>query len=513
MTTAFDEPWRQLLREPLWRERDLGVPLPRSEHAVSVCLPLWRHVIAYEEQDAAVVDRLQCGYPRFLHPSATVELTKRALERFGKTGEAAMVFPSEAVALRAVAYLAGKEIHGTRVVPWGFAGLHVVAFAAAGARAARDFWRYGGEGVSSRLAIRALEDKSARPMPTASEVEELRRRVCARIAEHAGVEAGDVYLFPSGMAAVSTAQRMIQECVRSAPTVQMDLPYVDVLRVQREFGRGGSVLDSSLPLDAPGGLAERLSQPGGLAAVYFEVPANPMLDVPPLSKTAALARAHGACVVVDDTLATSVNAHVAPHADLITTSLTKAFSGGGEVMAGSLCVTTGSPHREVFREWLKRNHEPGILWCEDLVELESSSRDYADRARRTTEGTVRIVNALAGHPAIARLRYPGWDGALRDESLLRSGAAGWGMVFSLVLRGGEPVAERFYDTLEVSKGPSLGTNFSLASPYVLLAHYDELPWVESQGAPRHLVRFSVGLEDPDDLVERLRSALRHAEAG
>jgi cystathionine gamma-synthase len=87
--------------------------------------------------------------------------------------------------------------------------------------------------------------------------------------------------------------------------------------------------------------------------------------------------------------------------------------------------------------------------------------------------------------------------------------SGGGGLFSLVLD--EPLrAPEFFDALRVSKGPSLGTNFTLACPYTLLAHYGELEWAESCGVARHLVRISVGLEQADDLCRRFDEALAAA---
>jgi len=70
-------------------------------------------------------------------------------------------------------------------------------------------------------------------------------------------------------------------------------------------------------------------------------------------------------------------------------------------------------------------------------------------------------------------------------------------------------AKNFYDSLKVSKGPSLGTIFTLVCPYVLLAHYDELDWAESFGIPSHLIRVSVGLEVQDQLWKTLSEALNN----
>lgn len=71
-------------------------------------------------------------------------------------------------------------------------------------------------------------------------------------------------------------------------------------------------------------------------------------------------------------------------------------------------------------------------------------------------------------------------------------------------------AVTFYDNMEGAKGPSLGTNFTLTSPYVVLAHMKELEWASNLGVDPYLVRVSVGMEDTDRLLEIFRKALSSA---
>lgn len=71
----------------------------------------------------------------------------------------------------------------------------------------------------------------------------------------------------------------------------------------------------------------------------------------------------------------------------------------------------------------------------------------------------------------------------------------------------EQEAQKFYDNLAIYKGPSLGTNFTLACPYTILAHYNELEWAKEYGVDRWLIRVSVGLEDPDWLLQTFKDAL------
>jgi cystathionine gamma-synthase len=87
-----------------------------------------------------------------------------------------------------------------------------------------------------------------------------------------------------------------------------------------------------------------------------------------------------------------------------------------------------------------------------------------------------------------------------------SGSVGYGGLFSAVFST-KSHAQQFYDALQVYKGPSLGTNFTLASPYTLLAHYYELDWASNYGVSSWLVRVSVGLEDSMWLKEVFLKAL------
>lgn len=69
----------------------------------------------------------------------------------------------------------------------------------------------------------------------------------------------------------------------------------------------------------------------------------------------------------------------------------------------------------------------------------------------------------------------------------------------------------FYDNLQVNKGPSLGTNFTLVCPYTMLAHYFELDWADSFNVPSHLIRISVGFEDESEIIRRFSDALEETE--
>ncbi|MFL0726047.1 MAG: PLP-dependent transferase, partial [Prochlorococcus sp.] len=238
------------------------------------------------------------------------------------------------------------------------------------------------------------------------------------------------------------------------------------------------------------------------AAVIVELPSNPMLQCVDLPAVANLAHARGIPVIADDTIGSPLNIDVLPYADLVFSSLTKSFAGRGDILAGSLVVSPNSRWQEPLSKELCTALAP--LADADAIALEEASRDVAQRLPQLNNACEALANKLANHPAVARVLHPGK--CANFQALMRPGA-GHGCLLSFELLGGLTQAKRVYDALQVCKGPSLGTSFTLACPYVLLAHYNELSWAESCGVPSHLLRVSVGLEDPDALWRRFEMAL------
>lgn len=487
-----------LCTHPLWRAEDLGKPLPDSPHAVSVAMPLWEHVVGYEEEDPSVVSALHLGYPRFfIHPLVR-GLFDRCTERFAQPDESCFAFPTLAAAERCREYVRERTHADVRIEPYGYDGIHAVVLPREAVATARSFWQHGGEVVSSRLAEAAIQERDAGAAGASA-----KRTIQERVAHWLDEIPENVYLFPTGMAGIYAAQRAILHRKPEAKTIQFGFPYVDLLKTQQQWGPGVHLIPhvSGVYFDE---LETALKQEE-FGAVYAEFPGNPLLECADLERLSSLCRSRNVPLIVDDTLATSVNVNVRPFADVVVTSLTKLFSGAGDVAAGAVTLNGTSPFFGELAESFEREYDDA-LWGEDAVVLEANSRDYAERVHKINETTETLYDELASHGAVKQIHYPkGRDVNNYDRAKRADG--GYGPLFSLETAGGLEAAKTFYNTLRVSKGPSLGTNFTLACPYMLLAHYKELEWAERLGVPRHLVRVSVGLEEPGDLVERFKEAL------
>ena len=441
---------------------------------------------------------------------------------------------------------------------------------------AKAFWQHTGEVVSSRLATDVLLNypgagsfKSRIPAVTPLYSVSGRTRHCKSDAYFKGMGAigteenerecdlarkqvesrildvleepalpNCIHLVPSGMAAIFSALRLSKALAetdsggnasaRETVVVVFGFPYLDTLKMMQrtEFNAGGVVFlghgDESDENRLRELLEKQTPHAPRVGAVFTEVPSNPLIKVPDLRFLSALAKTHDFLLVVDDTLGSFAGLDLlrAPDVsvDLLCSSLTKVFSGRGDVLAGSLVINSRARHAGRLRQ-LAGTLDFAPLYGPDAVALEHNSRDYVSRCRQICRNAAQLVHWLKQQPGVDCIFYPGASAACeidaqRFDALRRRSssheadgldALARGYLFSIVLSSptsGKSDARKdietqiFFDALSCWKGPSLGTNFTLSCLYTLLAHYSELEWAASYGVDKRLVRVSVGLEDP-----------------
>lgn len=473
----------------------LGKPIPPVPHAASVSLPRWADVVGYEEGNARVLDRLESGYPRFVFGQHVARALRTVETEHGRPGERALLLPSERTAERAVAFLAGGGFDA-RVLGWR--GLAAVLFSADGFPRAKAFWQHTGAIVSSRRAEAVLAGKAADARGA-----EAKEALAARVAGLVGCERSDVWLYPTGMAAIAAAQRVLLRRRLGLRTVQFGFPYVDTLKLQEKLGHG------VVPIPGVGAneqerLVETLRREGA-AAVFTERPTNPLLQSADIEFLRQATAAHGVPLVVDDSINAFVTHDYGRHADILVASLTKYFAGSGDVMGGALVVLPRGAWAAELRELLRADFED-VLYADDAVRLEVVSRGVVERVRRVSEGARVLDERLSRHPRVERVYSPAHESVQHYQRCLRPGA-GQGGLLSIILRDAERAAPQVYDRLALAKGPGFGLEVTLVCPYTLLAHYQELAWAAACGIPQNLLRVSVGLEEPEVLAQAFERAL------
>lgn len=318
----------------------------------------------------------------------------------------------------------------------------------------------------------------------------------------------DIYLFPCGMNAIFNAHQTLLKAREPRKSINFGFPYVDTLKILEKFGPGCIFYGfaSSEDLDD---LEERLKGGERFLGLFCEFPGNPLLGCPDLLRIHRLAEEYDFAVVVDDTIGTFHNVNVLPYADMVVSSLTKIFSGDSNVMGGSLVLNPGSRYYSMLKETLKRDFED-TYWAEDVIFLERNSRDFLSRIDRANSNAEAICEILSAHPSVTKVYYPKYNDSRPNYEAVKTATGGYGGLVSCSFINKEAAVVAF-DALATAKGPSLGTNFTLTSPYVILAHYTELDWAKSYGIDPNLLRFSVGLEETEKLKAVFAEALKATE--
>lgn len=467
---------------PLCSAVDLGAPIPDSPHAVSVCLPTWADVVGYEEKEPRVIDRMRTGYPRFFfHP--LIRQVRAALQT--EAGRDVLPFAGRAAAEQCAALTEGNAVEVD--------GLWAADFPAAHLPVARAYWQHAGRIFSSRAAEDWLNSRRL-----AAPDAQLEQTLRDRLAAWSGARAENISLHPSGMAAICTAFEVVTARRPGRRTVMFGFPYTDTLKILSKFGAGVEFFPRGDAQDLSA-LAELLAEEE-IAGIFCEFPGNPLLGVPDLPALRAMARARGVPVVVDDTIGTFFNVDVLPLVDFVATSLTKAISGEGDVMAGALTVNPDG-----FFADAPPSTAPGGIYARDLEVLERNSRDFPERMKVANANALDLARLLSAHPAIERVWYPGLHPSSVYERLRKPGG-GYGAVVSFLPHNAAENTPRIFERLRLSRGISLGTSYSLVCPYVQLAHYHELAWARECGIDPYLLRVAVGTEPWEDLETRFAAA-------
>ncbi|SEO02395.1 O-succinylhomoserine sulfhydrylase [Salinihabitans flavidus] len=325
-----------------------------------------------------------------------------------------------------------------------------------------------------------------------------------RIAALEGAE--DAFATASGMAAVNGALCSLLKAgdhVVAARALFGSCLYI-LENVLRGFGVEVSFVDGTDLEQWRAAVREDTS------VVFFESMSNPTLELIDIEGVAEIAHEVGATVVVDNVFSTPVFSRaVAQGADVIIYSATKHIDGQGRTLGG---VVLG--RREYIRTVLEpyMKHTGGSLSPFNAWVMLKGMETIDLRVRAQTESAQAIAEALEGHDALARVRYPGLKSHPQSALVARQLGGKGGTVMSLEVKGGKEAAFRFLDALQVVViSNNLGDAKSIATHPATTTHQRLSDGQkELLGITPGLVRLSVGLEDAGDLLNDIQRALEAA---
>lgn len=243
----------------------------------------------------------------------------------------------------------------------------------------------------------------------------------------------------------------------------------------------------------------------GCKAVYLESPTNPTVKVVDLSRLATVAHRHGAVVIVDNTLATPINQQpLKLGADLVIHSATKFLGGHADALGGVVCGAADLVRRIYhFREITGACLDPMSAYL-----LLRGMKTLHLRIARQNESALKIARFLESHPNVIEVFYPGLESHEHHE-IARRQMRGFGGVLSFTIRGSFDTVKSFLPRLRYAHlAANLGAVETVAGPPSTTSHVESTREERAaSGIPEALIRYSVGIEDTEDLIADLRRAL------
>ncbi|MGH7700704.1 MAG: trans-sulfuration enzyme family protein, partial [Gemmatimonadales bacterium] len=311
----------------------------------------------------------------------------------------------------------------------------------------------------------------------------------------ARLEGAEAALFvASGMGAVALAHLAVLR--PGDHLLSSEWVYGGVHRLfSQEFGRLGIEVTFVTPLQSR---EWKRHLRKNTRAVFVEILTNPLLRVVDPEPIATLCKTEGLALIVDSTFATPITFRPLEHgADIVVHSATKYLNGHSDVIAGAVAGTEAVVEevRRLMQLW-GQALDPFAAWL-----IDRGLRTLVVRVERQNQTALGLAQWCAGQAAFARVHYPGLP-THPDHDVAQAVLGGFGGLLGVELKGGARAAERFLRALRlVTHAPSLGGVETLVSEPRFTSHAGLSPEDrERAGIPDGFLRFSVGLEDLDDLI-------------
>ncbi|KAJ7773021.1 PLP-dependent transferase [Mycena metata] len=428
--------------------------------------------------------------------------------------------------------------------------------------AVHKFYTFSGNGLSPRLAEVCLLRRAGDLRPTLglppagsyfseyykrhsplNSAEDAKRVIRARVAGMVdgfdenirgvpGASPDDVYLFASGMQAIWRSHKLLAGALGSKDSrdtrkvAHVNFIYCDSYKFLELPNSTGYHFFTNETLDELEALLETgTPERPAIRALFTDFPGNPHLRSPDMKRLRGLADRYNLPLIVDETVGGYINVQLLPYCDVVVSSLTKLFSGNANVLGGAMMLNPTSRFYAEFKARMEATYEDSFFEGDALV-LEMNSREYAQRVAITNHNAEKLADMLYRRSVLGGIKgsvlqavhYPKYRtrenfDRCRNPLAGKTGlpAFGYGYLLSATFTSLE-AAKIFYSALGCFKGSTLGTTFTLATAFTVIAYPPErMEWAEEHGVEECLVRFSVGVEDTESILKCVSDALDVAE--
>ena len=527
-------------------------PLPgrNGNHLITTNFTTWDHVLRFVAEDPEIFAGLRNMYPRAMPQIQVKNLSAEILKRAKNTqDQACMVFTDSRTPAACVEFLSSTDrkdkavpssLISCRAFDVGPQRLWVVFFPMSQAPNTAMFWMNPGVGISTRQAEEALlhiehikeipaDSEPLQPETSAKKIQEKLQQRVVNIVNRAPLcrtlrpAASDVYLFPTGMAAIYGLHTYLLATYK-LPSVLYGFPFHSTKHIFEDFVAPGGHLflgnaDTNDLETLKSYLADLHSRGQKIQALWTEFPTNPSCHTPDLFAIRQLADQYSLLLIADDTIAGTANVDLFPVVDIVITSLTKSFSGYADVMGGSVILSPASKSYTALQQIFKK-HYRNELHHTDATVLLANSEDYISRSSIYNRNGAALASFFTTYitkpnSVLTKLYHPTTlpSGPLYTPFMRPATpdfTPGHGLLMTIEFTNMEALAA-FHNAINLIKSPHLGAHVTLVLPYVKGLFDKELEQVAKWDMRQTQLRIAPGLEEAEGLVKQFQDALEAAE--
>ena len=479
-----------------------NIPL-YNPHSVSVSLPKIQDVIDYEEGKSEVIDKMKSGYPRFFQNQFVKQLTQFIKEKYTISDDKKLV-PITSIQARNCIEKVFNVLFESIEDNFGNVFL-ILDSNDENTKKYEDFIRNTGLIISSRKAEATLYELNL--IDSIFEEENVNKEqaifnIKGTLSKTYGTVSEKIILSNCGMNALFAATEAlvaVQKEFGKTKIVQLGWLYVDTMEIIERKENSHVQINIFDLVQLENWLEKNQDK---VAVLITEVVSNPLLQCVDLPKLYELCSRFSVKLIVDNTLATPFCADVLPFCDVAVESLTKFACGNADLLFGAIIVKD-----ESLIPLLNENVIPPYEG--EIKRLGFEILEYENRVRKISENTTLLYNFLKTQPKVLEIKSVFHKASSDNFSKIQIGNNVPGLL-SVVF---DKDLAFYYDKLQVAKGPSLGTEFTLAMPYVYLAHYEYLKSemglhvLKELGINPNLLRISVGAEPIENIIKAFQLVL------
>lgn len=481
-----------------------GVSLPiDNPHAVSVSMPLLQNVIDYEEGNKETILQMESGYPRFFQ-NKFVRKLENYIRKENQISQDKVVLPIATLHAKSILeYLVQMQFEYIEEEGNIFLILeNDTQFV----KKCTDYIRNVGLLISSRKAENTLyklgQIENIFQENKITNLPEKRIKNILSKAYSVALE-DDILLTNCGMNALFSASETIVNIRKKENrtiVIQLGWLYVDTMEIIEKRNEKFHVqINVHDKLQLENWLEKNHLD---VATLVTEVITNPLMHCVDLPWLFNLCKKYDIVLIVDVTMATPFNIDVMPYCDIAVESLTKFACGNGDLLMGAMVLNEKSEMVQVNKSKFQKFIVPAFDG--EIQRLAFQIEQYEDRVKTVSQNSKAVYDYLKKQTIIKEIYSVNSLDSNENFLKIRKSKDAFPGVISIVF---DKDLAYYYDKLNLAKGPSLGIEFTIAMPYVYLAHYDCLKTEEGKqkllelGINPNLLRLSIGVEPVENIIK------------